>query len=216
MFYPQEPQPSFELSAHVTEVIRLGQEYAAALQVLDPRLSVVDPKNSAAGFEIGRGVDVVAFHQLGFRNAIVTNDQGAGFAFAYRQNAEMENKILAEILAHHAPPETRFSNLDVFDWLHMDSFSPRLTTMLRMAPSCFSGEHDPAEYIRKLLAIYEKLKQNSAVVLSALSDHPSSEAVFRAAEQTLGKRGIDHQLFIDSAVPREVQALGQRVLVIKK
>lgn len=205
-----------ELSSHVEDVISRGRQYSRAIFTLDHRLLETKPDDVAAGFEVGSGADVVAFNCLGFKKAIVTNDQGAGYGFLLQGSAERERKILEEILEQHSPIETRLSSLSLMDWLEIKSFSPRLTTMLRMDPSCFDDDKEPGKYLREIIRIYDKLKPNSIVIFSALNDHPLSNEAFLKAKKALDDKKVENKLFVDDGVPEEIQILGQRILVIKK
>jgi hypothetical protein len=210
-----DPRPLDEWSNQTETVVSLGKLYKEALFKLDPRLSNINQDDVAMGFEVGSGADVVAFAELGFNKAIVTNNQSASYSYAFQKRSEEENKILGEVLKFHSPSETNFSNLGLSDWLKIENFHPRLVTMLRMSPSCFNGE-DPTEYIGEVIRFHEKLKSNGALILSALADHSQSETAFRFAEKELSKKNIDHQLFIGKDVPPNLQVLGERILVIKK
>jgi hypothetical protein len=213
-----ETGADLNVSHEVAMVLKEGEKYANAFRILDPSLGSIQPEtDTAVGFDIGRGADAVAFRNLGFKNAIVTNDPSAVYSLVMRGSAESEERA-QEGASSYFPDKTRVSSLGVSDWLGMEDFSPRLVTMLRMAPRCFGDTEDgedPAYFLKIFLPLVQKPDFTGTVILSALTDHPCSGAAFEEMDKLLEEAHIPHTLYMDENVTPELACLGQRILVIK-
>jgi hypothetical protein len=206
-----EKPPDF-LQISIDMTLYRGQRCAKAILQLDPNISEIDENDLAFGYNVGSGADVVAFKELGFKRAIVTNNQGFLYRSFNSTSADREKKALDSILEHFSPKETQFSLFELSDCVKVKSFSPRLVTILGMEPSCFS-EDGTLEYADDILMI-SKQNPKATIVLSAYCDHPLSDKAFVDFSNRLDKVGVNHQLFIDIDRP-EVGVLGERILAIK-
>lgn len=201
------------IDIQVNETVERGKSYASALLALDAQLSNVDTENDqAVGFDVGAGADAIAFKLLGFQRAVTTNSPSSTYQLL-GQNAQRERETELALQSQF-PLKTRRSDLAITDFLQRESFSPRLVTMLRMAPRYFGNDTDPSSFLRFFLPLAQRLKSNGLIVLSALNDHEASGKAFSSIHEQLEERNIPHQFFIDSQIPFELRSLGDRVLSI--
>lgn len=206
--------PNPDIGTVAQETIQRGEDYATALRTLDPELSKVNPdKDQAVAFDVGAGADAIAFNLIGFQHAVVTNYPNVAYQM-FVQAAEKESGVLTALFPQF-PPHTRSSDLAIRDFLDRKNFSPRLLTMLRMAPRYFSDEKDPGAFLKTFVPLAARLKPGSLIVLSALDDHPDSRAAFTALHEQLEENGIPHTFYLDSDVPSGLVVLGTRILAIK-
>jgi hypothetical protein len=210
-FFLEQEQPA-TLSDEAQQTIDRGEQYATAVAKLCLNLADISDTDLAIAFDAGAGADAVAFSSLGFQHAIITNSPSIVYQMAGGE--EREAKVQKEI-APRFPRDTRISSLGVTDWLQFPSFAPRLATMLRMAPRCFSDEENPGAFLAVFLPYLRKLQPQQSVVLSAMNDHPQSEAAFSSFEHLLVKENIPHQFFLNEQTPPDLTPLGSRILVIQ-
>lgn len=213
-----EPRPVYEVSGQVEEAILQGKKYAQAFLLLDPRLAYINPANDlAVAFDVGRGPEGVAFHELHFEKAIITNSPSPLYQLALSRRAELEQEIYRQVQTHF-PSATRFSNLSVSDWLERKSFTPRLMTMLKIAPGYFDDEDEDGslDFFKELVSFHERLPGKSTIILSEDNTQKSSKGVFVGLDTLLESKGIHHQVFIDEAIPPVLKVLGQRILTMTK
>lgn len=208
-FLEQESPPL--LSDEAQRVLQQGKQYAAALLQLVPDLAQVTNTDRAVAFDVGSGADAVAFRQMGFQHASITNSPSVTYQMTGGE--ERETQTQRELFPYF-PQDTYISSLGISDWLQFPKFAPRLLTMLRMAPHCFSDEEDPARFLTVFLPYLRRLQPQQSVILSALNDHPQSELAFTTFAQKLTAENIPHQLLLNEQVTPELETLGSRLLVI--
>lgn len=210
------PHSEAALSRMATETLRRGREYAQALLVLDPRLAHHNPEDEAVALDVGPGTDAIAFKELGFSKALITNSSSAVFDLFLEHSADEEASTRA-VLTPYYPADTQvYDHLAVSDILRLEGFSPRLTTMLVMAPGYFGeNEAEAVSFFEFFIAHLTLTKPDQTIVLSAENDHPLSMVAFKKASELLTSQGVRHQLWLDDQVPPGLRTLGSRILVIK-
>lgn len=207
-------EQAFEVDAEpkIEEVLKTGKYYAEAIRTLLPDL-VITPDDEAAGFDVGSGADLVAFHTLGFKHAIWTNDPEAAFMFAWQKSHDLEQKLLSAVLKT-IPHRYYGSSLGLGDWLDVESFKPKLITMLHIAPMYFRSEANPAHFLKLFGECAKKLPVSSGIILSDRGDHPNGERAFMLAHDHFLAEGFSSQL-LQNVEANDLRKLGRTVLVLR-
>jgi hypothetical protein len=136
MFDGAEQNLDKNLTQEIQETRGLGREYAKALLYAEPKLADIKPdQDRAVGFDVGTGVDAIAFQKLGFTKAMITNSPSAGYMFALPQAARREQAIARAVMGDF-PKDTYISSLEITDILKL-SINPRLVTMLKNRTALF-------------------------------------------------------------------------------
>jgi hypothetical protein len=199
-----------EREAKVATVIENGQQFAVAIQLLLPDLSVV-PSDIAAGFDVGAGADLLAFQKLGFKHALWTNEPEPLLVTQVPKFFADEANVLTDVLAQ-LPVEYAGTSLTAREWLAMADFQPKLTTMLHIAPMHFRA-HDPAEMLKHYGKFALRLPQENAIILSAYDDHQHSQRGFVLAHDYFLAQGLRAQLYLNEQTA-QFSSIGSRVLVL--
>lgn len=204
--------PKRKIIEQAQQVLDQGKEYGVALRTLDSALSQISEDDKAVGFDVGSGADAIAFKELGFKHAIVTNSPSVKYQMM--RMGQVSEEDIQNANKDHFPEHTYYSDMAISDWLGMKNFSPRLLTMLRMAPQYFDDDDDPAYFLKTFIPFVRQMKPNGVIILSAMDDHPLSEKAFRSLHEQLNAEKIKNKLFLDNNVPSACSTLGERVMVI--
>ena len=157
----------------------------------------------------------MALQKLGFNNVEWLNEPDSLY-LAYLGDYYEKDELARAAIIKTIPFDCVHSDLDLQGWLQTPKFSPKLVTMLAMAPQYFRDGHDPAKFLMNFAVFAAQLPEASTIVLSAGDDHIHGERAFSLAHDFFLRQEIPSQLFLKNINPdNDWTMLGDYVLVLK-